>query len=133
MSLGDVCLDFNQVKIEFDNKQPVYLQIVKYFKVQIQLGRLDSGDEIPSRRVLAALLNVNPATVQKSYKHMEEEGIIETMQNSKSIIRLDSASRERVKKELTEGEVRAFLKTVKEIKLSFKDVIDLLSDLWDKE
>ncbi len=126
-------MDFNQIKIEFDNKQPVYLQIVKYFKVQIQLGRLDSGDEIPSRRVLATLLNVNPATVQKAYKHMEEEEIIETMQNSKSIIRLDNDSRERVKKELTEGEVRAFLKTVKEIKLSFKDVIDLLSDLWDKE
>lgn len=126
-------MDFNQIKIEFDNKQPVYLQIVKYFKVQIQLGRLDSSDEIPSRRVLAAMLNVNPATVQKAYKNMEEEGIIETMQNSKSMIRLDNSSRERIKKELTEGEVRAFLRTVKEIKLSFKDVIDLLSDLWDKE
>ena len=126
-------MDFNQISIEFDNRQPVYLQIIKYFKVQIQIGVLDSGDEIPSRRVLATLLNVNPATVQKAYRHMEDEGIIETIANSKSVIYLDKYSKEKIKKELTEGEVRSFLKTVKEINLSFKDVIDLLSDLWDKE
>lgn len=123
-------LDFND--LELNNKQPIYLQIIKYLKMQIHLGKLKNGDEVPSRRVLAAMLNINPATAQKTYKQMEDEGLIITMQNSKSIISLNDESLERIKKELTENEVKEFLKTAKDVKLSFKDVIDLISELWDK-
>jgi DNA-binding transcriptional regulator YhcF (GntR family) len=125
-------LNFDFIGLELDNRQPIYIQVVKYFKVQIHLGKLKSGDEIPSRRVLAAMLNINPATVQKAYKEMEDEGLIGTMNNSKSLVSVDSEALKKIRKELTENEVRDFLKTAKKINLSFKDVIDLISELWDK-
>jgi len=127
-----VPLEFGLSSFSLDNKQPIYLQIIKYFKVQIHLGRLKSGDEIPSRRVLASMLNINPATVQKAYKQMEEEGLIITMHNSKSLLAVDSEALKNIQKELTENEVREFLRAAKSINLSFKDVIDLISELWDK-
>jgi len=116
-----------------DQHQPIYVQLVRYIKMQIHLERFHAGDELPSRRVLATLLNINPATVQKAYKQLEEEGFIITLNNSKSVLDYDDASREQVGKELTEGEVKSFLQTAKRIRLSFKEVIDLISELWDQD
>jgi GntR family transcriptional regulator len=123
-------VDFNE--LDLNNKQPIYTQIIKYLKVKIHLGALKNGDEVPSRRVLAAMLNINPATVQKAYKQMEDEGLIVTMHNSKSLISVNQVALEKIQKELTETEVKEFLKTVKGINLSFKDVIGLIAELWDK-
>ena len=47
---------------------PIYLQIVKHIKSGIVSGTVVNGDEVPSRRVLSALLGVNPNTIQKAYK-----------------------------------------------------------------
>lgn len=118
--------------IEFNDKDPVYLQIIRYIKVQMHIGRLKNGDELPSRRVLAAVLGINPATVQKTYKMLEEEGLLTTKTNAKSEIILDEEKLRKIKKELTEKEVQDFLLNIKAINLSFKELIDLISELWDR-
>ena len=41
-------------------------------------GIICDGDELPSRRVLSALLGVNPNTVQKAYRELERQGYIYT-------------------------------------------------------
>ena len=55
---------------------PLYQQILLYVKRGIAGGTIQDGDELPSRRVLSALLGVNPNTVQKAYRLLEEEGQI---------------------------------------------------------
>ena len=42
---------------------PLYQQILLYVKRGIAGGTIQDGDELPSRRVLSALLGVNPNTV----------------------------------------------------------------------
>ena len=59
-----------------NDQSPIYQQIILYIKQGIAAGVIRNGDEMPSRRTLSALLGVNPNTVQKSYKLLEEEGII---------------------------------------------------------
>lgn len=117
--------------LKFNDRDPVYIQIIRYLKIQIHLGRLKNGDGVPSRRVLAATLAVNPATVQKVYKMMEDEGLLITALNTKSEIFLDEVKLAEIRKELTEKEVRDFLVNVKNINLTFKELIDLISELWD--
>ena len=56
---------------------PIYLQIIKYLKQGIVSGAVADGDELPSRRVLSATLGVNPNTVQKACRMLEEEGLAE--------------------------------------------------------
>ena len=51
---------------------PIYQQIIRYVKQGIAAGTIRDGEELPSRRVLSALLAVNPNTVQKAYRMMEE-------------------------------------------------------------
>ena len=52
---------------------PIYLQIIRHVKRGIVAGIVRDGDELPSRRVLSARLGVNPNTVQKAYRLLEEE------------------------------------------------------------
>ena len=123
----DVSLD----NIKLNEKDPVYLQIIRHIKVQIHLGMLKNEDELPSRRVLAAVLGINPATVQKSYGILEEEGLLKTKTNARSEIVVDEEKLLRIKKELTVETVQEFLVNVKAINLSYHELTDLISSLWD--
>ena len=55
---------------------PIYLQILLFVKRGAVAGTIADGDELPSRRMLSALLGVNPNTIQKAYQDMESRGII---------------------------------------------------------
>lgn len=64
--------------MEFDNNLPIYLQIMQYIKKQIVTGTLKAGDKIPSVRELAAELQINPNTVQRTFQELEREEVVET-------------------------------------------------------
>ena len=55
---------------------PVYQQILLYIKRGAVAGTIADGDDLPSRRMLSALLGINPNTVQKAFRLLEEEGLI---------------------------------------------------------
>ena len=46
-----------------NDREPVYLQIIRYTKQKVVRGELNPGDTIPSRREMAQILKVNPNTV----------------------------------------------------------------------
>lgn len=123
-------LDFSGIKL--NDKDPVYIQISLYVKQQILLKEVVSGDQLPSRRELAMQLNINPNTAQKAYKLMEDEGFVVTYGNQGSFIHLDENIFSRVETELTYDMVSEFIKSAKDINLSFKRVVDLISELWEK-
>ena len=53
---------------------PVYLQIINFIKRGAIAGTIRDGDELPSRRVVSALLAVNPNTVQRALAELEGTG-----------------------------------------------------------
>ena len=72
-----------------NDRIPIYLQILLYVKRGILSGEIQRGDVLPSRRMLSALLGVNPNTVQKAYRMLEEEGLILSHSGAKSMIEFD--------------------------------------------
>ena len=62
--------------MDFDNKQPIYLQICDSLCEQILSGELQGGNRIPSVRELGGMLQVNPNTIMRSYEHLTAQGII---------------------------------------------------------
>lgn len=123
-------LNFHDLKL--NDREPVYLQAVLYVKRQILLKRAFSGEKLPSRREIAAQLNINPNTVQKAFKLMEDEGFVHTSGNLGSVIYVDEAIFGRIEQELTGELVKSFIGSAKEIHLSFKKVVELVSELWDE-
>ena len=75
-------IDFGAFRAE--DGTPIYLQIIKYLKQGVVSGAVADGDELPSRRVLSALLGLNPNTVQKACRMLEEEGLLVSHAGAKS-------------------------------------------------
>ncbi|SDG73363.1 transcriptional regulator, GntR family [Dyadobacter soli] len=62
--------------MEFKDKQAIYLQIADYICEQILLGKWPPGERIPSVRDLAAMIEVNPNTVMRTYEFLQGKEII---------------------------------------------------------
>lgn len=56
---------------------PPYLQIVQQVKQDIRLGVLTEGSKLPTVREVVTMLAINPNTVVKAYRELENQGYIE--------------------------------------------------------
>lgn len=111
---------------------PIYQQILLYLKRGIIAGTIVNGDELPSRRVLSALLGVNPNTVQKAYRLLEEEGLIRSQSGAKSSVVLDEKSIARLRRELLEGDAKAIVSTLRQMGLNKLEAINLIETYWNE-
>ena len=73
------------------SKQPLYEQLVEQLRRQIVLGGMKAGAAMPSVRQLATELGINPNTIQKAYRRMEEEGMILSIPGKGSFVSDDLA------------------------------------------
>ena len=110
---------------------PIYLQIVKHIKSGIVSGTIISGDEVPSRRVLSALLGVNPNTIQKAYKMLEDEGLMESRSGAKSYMCFDDTTVASVRKQLLESDATAIISSLKQMGLSKEEALALIETHWE--
>ena len=53
---------------------PTYLQLVQQVEQALRLGYLKPGDQLPKVRDVVASLAINPNTVLKAYRELENEG-----------------------------------------------------------
>jgi len=118
------------VKLNIDNRSPVYLQLIEYFKEQIASGKLAMGEEIPSRRELARTLNINPNTVQRAFREMEEMGLIYTDGNMPSKVTRDETVIKKVREELVQDALEHFVSTIKTLQIPLEDVYPLLEKTY---
>ena len=114
-----------------DGNVPIYLQIVGYIKRGIVAGTIENGAEMPSRRMLSALLGVNPNTVQKSYAMLEEEGLIHSRSGAKSCVAADDAAIRRLRGELLGQNLKTIIDAMKQMGMTLEDAQAALADHWE--
>ena len=110
---------------------PIYLQIQTYIRRGCVAGTIRDGDELPSRRVLSALLGVNPNTVQKAYRLLEEEGLIASHSGAKSLMVLDTETISRVRAELLENDAKGMVSAIRQMGLTKAEAHALLDKYWE--
>src|SRR5262245_54335125 len=66
------------IQVDLDDAVPIYAQIEKQIRALLGSGHWKAGDKLPSVRETAVRLQVNPLTVVKAYRHLQEEGLLET-------------------------------------------------------
>ena len=96
--------------MQFSNDQAVYLQIMRYVREQIARGAWMPGDRLPSVRDLSMSLAVNPSTVQRAYRELEDEGLFETRRGIGSFISADPQVIEHMIQQLASRIVDDFFK-----------------------
>ena len=109
---------------------PIYLQIIRHMKRGIVSGIIANGDEVPSRRVLSALLGVNPNTIQKAYRILEEETLMESRSGAKSVMSLNPDKVSKVRRELLENDALAIVSSLKQMGLSKEEALELIREYW---
>lgn len=118
--------------LEFVDGPPIYLQIMAYVKRGVVGGSVAHGDELPSRRVLSVQLGVNPNTIQKAYRLLEEEGLLTSHAGSKSYIQVTHQTLTILRQELLGAELSAMVSNLKAMGATKDQAITLLSNLWEE-
>lgn len=110
---------------------PIYQQILLFLKREAVAGTIRDGDELPSRRVLSALLGVNPNTIQKAYRMLEEEGLIASHSGAKSLMALNEETLRRVRGELLEADAKGVVNAMKQMGLTKEEALALIDQYWE--
>jgi GntR family transcriptional regulator len=97
-------------QIDPRSSTPLYAQIAARVRVAIAAGELSAGDGLPSVRLLAGQLRINPATVVQAYRELEAEGFVEMRQGAGTFVReIEPARRQREREAEARRLVRALL------------------------
>lgn len=81
-----------EIRISLSDGVPIYQQIVTQIRYLVAAGRLKPGVELPPIRALAEKLQINPNTVARAYRELEQEGSVEK-RSTKGTFVTDSVSR----------------------------------------
>lgn len=116
--------------ISFNSRDPVYSQVVRLFKEKIVTGVIQSGQTIPSRRELAAMLKINPNTAQRAYKEMEDQRLIITEGNSPSRVTLELDVLRQIRAELLGTAVEAFVASIRNIDVPLDELLNVVQQKY---
>ena len=122
-------ISFEQFRME--DGIPIYLQILLYIKRGMVAGTVVDGDELPSRRMLSALLSVNPNTVQKAYRMLEEEGLIQSHLGAKSYAVVSGEKIAQIRTELLENDAQNVVRTLKQMGVTREEALALIVKYWE--
>ena len=109
---------------------PIYLQIIYFVKRGIASGAIADGDEMPSRRVLSALLGINPNTVQKAFRALEDDGLIVSRSGAKSYVSAGPERIEALKSELLKEDLLGMIDALRQSGVSLEEAIELIRANW---
>ncbi len=59
---------------------PAYLQVVQQVEQALRMGALRPGDQLPTVKEVVAEVAINPNTVLKAYRELENLGLVEGRQ-----------------------------------------------------
>jgi GntR family transcriptional regulator len=109
---------------------PVYRQLIDQVQGAIATGVLRPGDQLPTVRLVAVELAINPNTVLRAYREMEIRGILDTQQGTGTFIadRQTEPSKEERERQLAQL-VGEFVSRAGSAGLTVDELIDALKQL----
>ena len=112
------------------SKQPLYEQLVEQLRRQIVLGGMKAGAAMPSVRQLATELGINPNTIQKAYRRMEEEGMILSIPGKGSFVSDDLADMLLKQRENQRSKARQMLQACRETGLTKEEITQMVEEIY---
>jgi GntR family transcriptional regulator len=76
MVMGKVRVPMIEFHLDGRSGVATYLQLVQQTKHALRLGLLKPGDQLPTAKQVVAQLAINPNTVLKAYRQLEQEGLV---------------------------------------------------------
>ncbi|AQS54847.1 MAG: GntR family transcriptional regulator [Novibacillus thermophilus] len=117
----------------FLTSQPIYTQLADLLKKQIVRGQLRPGDKLPSVRELAIRYTVNPNTVQRTYRELEQEGVVEVRRGQGTFVIEDDEIIQRLRETLKQEYVATFVRDMREMGFTLQEMKESVKRMWEEE
>ena len=120
-------------ELNFNDKEPIYHQIIEFVKKSVALGALNAGDKLPSVREMSQALGVNPNTLQRAYGELERIEITYTKRGKGSYIREDEDGISKLRDEMAKEIIEKFFEDMKSIGVDKKAAMRMISERENRE
>ncbi|MEN6325933.1 MAG: GntR family transcriptional regulator [Syntrophomonas sp.] len=112
--------------MDFDLARPIYQQIIDDFKKQMIRGELRKGERIPSQREYAEKARINPNTVQRAYREMENMRMVETLRGQGTYVNINEEDLQMLKKEMARSLLRNFVLEMRALGFDDEETVKML-------
>lgn len=120
-----------EIEIDFTSPVPVYEQIKRRIKLSIAKKSVLENEPLPSIRELASFLKINPNTVARAYRELQQDGIIDG-RAGKGFWVLKAELMEQEKRELLKDELMKFIEKAIEMGFSQDHLRNLIVDFFNE-
>jgi len=98
--------------INYRDPRPIYEQIVDELRKRIVSGAIEADHKLPSVRELAQQLAINPNTIQRAYRELEQTGYLYSVPGKGNF----AGARHEVDESRREELLKVLAETVKELR-----------------
>lgn len=120
------------IKIDNNSSKAIYEQIYDEMTRLILSKALKPDEKMPSVRELAAMIKINPNTIQKAYKSLEEDNYIYTVKGKGNFVKNADELRS-VQIKTMEEKLSSTIKSLKELGLEDEEVIRLVKNILNED
>jgi GntR family transcriptional regulator len=106
---------------------PIYVQLVTQIKQLVASGRLPVGAELPTIRALAEQLLINPNTVARAYRELEQSGIVTSRRGTGTCVSdVGSPLARKERGKILADRIQALLTEAAHMGFTFDEIMDLM-------
>lgn len=118
-------------RVDPDNGVAIYDQIARQVKYAVANGALRAGEMVPSVRELALMLAVNPNTVAKAYRDLQNDSVLEAMRGEGLRVARQAVERcRKARQRLLEERMTAIVTEALQSGLNEDEFFTLVRDVW---
>lgn len=118
--------------IDYQDRRPLYEQIVEKFQMLILKGVLQPNSQLPSVRKLAMELSINPNTIQRAYAQLEQQGFIYPIKGRGNFVSPNLEVAEEKRRKYFE-ELQQLVKKGKEMGISIQELTQQVQEIYQEE
>ena len=115
------------IQINYNDSRPIYEKVKESLRQLILSGALPAGEKLPSVREQAMSLSINPNTIQRAYRELEQEGYIFSVPGKGSFVAQGGGARAARRAELTE-KLRALVDELAALGLTREEIALIIKE-----
>ena len=115
------------IQINYNDSRPIYEKVKDSLRQLILSGALPEDSKLPSVRELAVSLTINPNTIQRAYRELEQEGYIVSVPGKGSFVAHGGGARAARRAELTE-KLRALVSELEALGLTREEIAQIIKE-----
>lgn len=121
------------IQLDIGDHRPLYEQIRDKLKEMIIEGLIFENEKIPSVREMAAQLAINPNTIQKAYRELENEGYIYSVKAKGFFVSEIKNTGDRAKISHIKEEIKPIIKEMKFLGMKKESLYRIIEKIYEED